>query len=422
MSRQPRFKIIDFRQAAVAFDLAWRALRHNLVRTSLTVLGVVIGVASIVIVFSAGAGVSRFILGQIESYGTDIVQTEIKVPSARNNSSFGEVTTLKIEDMDAIDKLDNVKQSYAASLGQQKVSYGSVNKQAMIFGVSAAYQYIDSKTTLAEGEFFSDSDDKSQNLVVVLGSKLKDELFGNQNAVSRTISIDGKKFRVVGVLAEQGGSFGFMDFNEMAYIPIKTLHHKILGIDYAMYFIHQLKDVSRAQETADEIRLVLRDRHDIADPAKDDFRVSTMEEMITTLGTVTGAITYLLLAIVLVSLLVGGVGIMNIMYVTVTERTPEIGLRKAMGATGRDIAFQFLIEAVLITFWGWLLGAIFGVLISYILSAAVRYAGIAWEFVWPVQGVLISFLFSVGCGLLFGFQPARRASKLDPIVALGVEQ
>ncbi len=423
MSGKKREMVFDYRERLkTAFVLAWRSLRLNIIRTSLTVLGVVIGAASIVIVFSAGEGVSQYILGEIESYGTDIVQTEIKVPSTKNSFSVGEVTTLKLEDMEAIDKLKNVRQSYAGSLGQQKVSYGSEGRKVSIFGVSAAYQEIDRKTKLAEGEFFSETDDSSQNLVAVLGYKLKTDLFGDQSAVGKYVSIGSKKFRVVGVLEEQGGSFGFMDFNDMAYIPIKTLHQKILGIDYAMYFIHQLEDINLSEETAEEIRLLLRERHDISNPDKDDFRVSTMEEMISTLGTVTDAITYLLLAIVLISLLVGGVGIMNIMYVTVTERTPEIGLRKSMGATGKDIAFQFLIESVLITFWGWLLGAVFGILVSYGLSAGARYAGIAWNFSLPLQGILISFLFSVGCGLLFGLQPARQAAKLDPIVALRTEQ
>jgi putative ABC transport system permease protein len=189
-----------------------------------------------------------------------------------------------------------------------------------------------------------------------------------------------------------------------------------------MYFMHQLHNVDMAEETAEEVRLLLRERHEISDPSKDDFRVSTMEEMIDTLGVVTDAITFLLLAIVLISLLVGGVGIMNIMYVTVTERTPEIGLRKALGATKVDITWQFLIEALLITFWGWLLGTVFGVLISYALSVAANYFGLSWSFVFPLQGILISLIFSIGCGLIFGWRPARQAAKLDPITALRVEQ
>lgn len=406
----------------IAFKLAWRSLRLNILRTSLTVLGIVVGVTSIVVVFSAGDGVSRLILGEVESYGTNTLQTEVKVPS--ETASFappGEITSLKLSDMEAIDKLENIHYSYATSLGQERIKYGSESKKIILFGVSANYQYIGNSVTLTEGSFFSDSDDKSQAQVIVLGSKIKDTLFGNQSAVGEFVSLGNKKFRVVGVLAEKGGSFGFVDFNDMAFIPINTLHKKILGIDYAMYFVHQLKDVDLADETAEEVRYILRDRHEITDPQKDDFRVSTMEEMIDTLNTVTSAITFLLLAIVLISLLVGGVGIMNIMYVTVSERTPEIGLRKALGADSRDITWQFLIEAVLITFWGWILGAILGLLLAYVIALIANSFGLNWQFSFPLQGIVVSLIFSIGCGFLFGFRPARQASRLDPITALRQE-
>jgi len=404
----------------IALDLAWHSLRRNLLKTSLTVLGVVIGVTSIVIVFSTGQGVRQLILGEVESYGSDVIQTEVKVPSS--DSIATEITTLKLSDMEAVNRLSNVKRSYAGSLGQQRVSYENESKRVFLFGVSSDYQYIDRKTAMEEGSFYTESDDKAQTQVVVLGNKLKVYLFGDQPALDKYVKIGTKKFRVVGVLKEQGGSYGFMDFNDMAYMPVTTLLDKIQGIDYIMYFTTQLDDVNRADETAEEIRQLLRERHDISDPTKDDFRVSTMEEMIEILDTVTSAITFLLLAIVLISLLVGGVGIMNIMYVTVTERTPEIGLRKAMGATKVDITLQFLIESVMITFWGWILGVVFGLMGSYGLTLAANYAGISWRFAFPVQGILVSLIFSIGCGLLFGLRPAKQAAKLDPIIALRVEQ
>ncbi|MDD3778103.1 MAG: ABC transporter permease, partial [Patescibacteria group bacterium] len=279
----------------IAFKLALTSLRLNILRTSLTVLGIVVGVTSIVVVFSAGDGLRSLILGEVESYGTNIIQTEVKTPSESASFAVGEITSLKVSDMEAIDRLNNVKYSYAATLGQDRIKYGSESQKVFIFGVSAPYQYIDSATNLVEGTFFSEADDRGQAQVAVLGSKIKETLFGDQTAVGEFVSLGGKKFRVVGVLEERGGSFGFMDFNDMAFIPINTLHKKMLGIDYAMYFIHELYNTDIADETAEEIRYLLRERHDIDNPDKDDFRVSTMEEMIDILNTVTGAITFLLL-------------------------------------------------------------------------------------------------------------------------------
>ncbi|MCF7860595.1 ABC transporter permease, partial [Patescibacteria group bacterium] len=278
-------------QLIIAFQLAWNSLRLNLLRTSLTVLGVVIGVAAIIIVFAAGSGVSSLVLGEIESYGTNVIQTETKTPGS-SGPSVSEVTSLKLSDMEAINKLDNVTDSYAVSLGQQKISYGSESAKIFFFGTSAPYAQIDTKTKLAEGVYFSEEDDRSQAAVLVLGATLKQTLFGDQKALGNFVKIGTKKFQVIGVLEEQGGGASFLDFDNTAYIPIQTLHKRILGIDYAMYFMHQIRNVNQAEETAAEIRSVLRDRHDISDPEKDDFRVSTMAEMLDTLGTVTGAVTY----------------------------------------------------------------------------------------------------------------------------------
>lgn len=408
------------KRLAIAFQLAFRSLRLNLLRTSLTVLGVVIGVAAIIIVFSAGTMLNNLVYGELESYGTNTIQTEPKAPG-KEVSAASELTSLKVSDLEEINKLGNISDGYAVSLTQQRVSYGVEGKKVLVFGTSPSYINIDAKTKLATGAYFDNNDDKSQTLVVVLGAGLKEYLFGNQVALGQLVKLGSRKFKVIGVLREQGGTQSFIDFNDMAYIPINTLHKRIMGIDYAMYFMHQLKDVDQAAQTAEEIKLLLRERHEINDPTKDDFRVSTMEEMMDILATVTGAVTALLLAIVLISLLVGGVGIMNIMYVTVTERTPEIGLRKALGATRRDVVWQFLIEALLITFWGWLLGVIIGVIASYLLTIVAQYLNIIWQFSFPWQGIGFSFLFSIICGLMFGYRPAKQAAKLDPVEALRTE-
>ncbi len=405
----------------IALQLAWRSLRLNLLRTSLTVLGVIIGVAAIIVVFAAGQSLEKLILNEVESFGTDIIQTEIRVPTARSEFAIGEVTTLKLSDMEAIDRLANIKRSYAAVINQQRVAYTNLGKTVLIFGVSANYSVIDKKSQTIAGRFFSDEEDKSQSRVAVLGYSLKDYLFGDQEAVGQSINVANQKFRVVGVLEERGGGLGFIDFDESLFLPIQTLQKRIMGIDHALYFIHELEDISRAEETAEEMRFLMRERHEISDPSRDDFRVSTMDEAMEIVNTVTGVITFLLLSIVLISLLVGGVGIMNIMYVTVSERTPEIGLRKALGANSKDIVSQFLVEALLITFWGWLIGVGLGLGIAWLLIYLANDFGIYLTFIFPWTGVLVAVIFSLICGFLFGFRPAKQAARLDPVEAIRTE-
>ncbi len=404
-----------------AIQLSIRSLRLNILRTSLTVLGIIVGVAAIVVVFAAGDGISSLITGEVASYGTDTIQTETKVPSKKNTTPLAQVTTLKLSDMEAIDRLDNIRQSYGAILGQQKVSWQSQNQRVFLFGISAPYTEIDKKSRPVEGRFFTAEEDRNQAMVVVLGYQLRQDLFGDQPAVGQSVKIGNNKFQVIGVLEERGGVVNMIDFDKTVYLPVKTLQKRILGVDYVLYMMHQLKDINRADETAEEIKLLLRERHNIDDPAKDDFRVTTMDELMDTLNVVTNAITLLLLAIVVISLIVGGVGIMNIMYVTVSERTPEIGLRKALGATYRDIVGQFLVEAVLITIWGSLIGILLGIILSWLLSLIANHFGIVWHFTMPWSGIVTAIVFALSCGLLFGLRPAQKAAKLDPVEALRAE-
>jgi len=228
---------------------------------------------------------------------------------------------------------------------------------------------------------------------------------------------------------KERGAVSFMDFDDYIYIPIRTLQKRFMGIDYVSYIVSQVNDLSMADNTADDIRFLLRERHnividkssDIIDTNRDDFRVTTMAEMMKMLGTVTGALTLLLLAIVSISLIVGGVGIMNIMYVIVTERTPEIGLRKALGASYKDIVSQFLIEAILITTIGGIVGIIFGIILSALVALGANSYGINWKLSFPIISFFVSIIFSFVTGIIFGVYPARKAGKLDPIEALRAE-
>ncbi|MEI7620861.1 MAG: ABC transporter permease, partial [Candidatus Falkowbacteria bacterium] len=333
----------------------------NKSRTLLTVLGIAIGIASVIIVYSAGEGIRGLLVDQLQSFGTNIIQTEVRVPtnkkggsgetdSAMAIASGVQITSMTLKDVDDIKGLKNISGGYGVILSQEKVSYGNESRKSFIFGTNADYAQID-RLEIAQGSFFSDEEDKGLAQVVILGSKMKDKLFGDSEPIGKYITLRKSKFKVIGVAKSKGATMG-MDFDDYIYVPIRTLQKKVMGIDYLMYMVHEFKDANLVADTGEEIKYLLRNNHDITDPAKDDFRVSTMEDMMKTLNTVTDAITWLLLAIVVISLIVGGVGILNVMYVIVSERTSEIGLRKAVGANYNTIMTQFLVEAVLITMVG----------------------------------------------------------------------
>ncbi|MEA3464252.1 MAG: ABC transporter permease [Patescibacteria group bacterium] len=421
-------------------QISLRAMRANKIRTGLTVIGMVIGIASVIIVFSAGEGINGLILGQIESFGgSDMIETEIKVPSSKKGGG-GEmqagmnivigvpVTTLNLDDMKDINKLPNIKKSYAGIMGQEQVSYSNEFKKALLFGVTANFIDID-QSEIDQGRFFTDAEDKSLASVAILGYKIKDELFGDSDPIGRSIKIRKKKFRVIGVLEERGAVMT-LDFDDFVYVPVRTLQKKIMGIDHVLFMMHQVEDIVLIDDTQEEIRYILRENHNLPHPEeattwmgmpKDDFRVVLMTESMEIMSVVAGAITLLLLAIVAISLIVGGVGILNIMYVVVSERTAEIGLRKAVGARYKDIMLQFLIEAILITIAGGIIGIIFGAAVSFLISWGANYYGLDWRFVIPVKAFVVALGFSAFFGIVFGVYPARKAARMEPVEALRKE-
>lgn len=418
------------RAALHAVALALRTMISNKARTALTVLGIVIGIASVIVVYSAGEGIYSLVLGQVESFGTDIIQTEVKVPNAkRGNAGQSEssnaivqgvqVTSLTLDDMDAVSQSKNVKAAYGSMFSQEQVAYGNELRRALVYGVSASFIEIDS-SKISRGRFYTEADDRSLAQVAVLGQKMAEKLFGDADPIGQYIQIRREKFEVIGVMAPRGAVM-FIDFDDFVYLPIRTLQKRLMGVDYVTMLVHQLVDKNLADDTAAEATYIIRNNHDITDEARDDFRTSTMTEALDTLKTVTGAITLLLLAIVVVSLVVGGVGIMNIMYVIVSERTAEIGLRKAVGATYNQIMQQFLLESILITLIGGIAGTLIGVALSWLIAVGATAYGLAWQFIIPFKAFVVAFLFSVIFGVVFGLYPARRAAKLDPIEALRSE-
>jgi len=417
------------------------AMLANKTRTSLTILGMVIGISAVIIVFSAGEGIKSLVLGQVESYGTDVIISEVRIPTGKKSQTSKDIqsgaamaqgvqiTTMTADDIEDINKIPNIVTSYGGIMGQEQISYENELKKGYIFGTNEAYIDID-KSEIADGRFFTAEEENSLSEVVVLGSKVKDKLFGDNDPLGKMIKIRKNKFRVIGVVKERGAVMG-MDWDDFVFVPLKTLQKKVMGIDHVIYMVHQIKDLSIAEETAEDIRYALRENHDIAKPTidqfgvadlgKDDFRVTTMVEMMDILNVITGAITLLLLAIVAISLIVGGVGIMNIMYVIVSERTAEIGLRMAVGAQKRDILYQFLTESIIITIFGGIFGVIIGALVSFLIALGADSFGYDWDFVIPMKSYVIALGFSFIFGVLFGIYPAQKAARLNPIEALRKE-
>ncbi|MCX6797498.1 MAG: ABC transporter permease [Candidatus Doudnabacteria bacterium] len=415
-----------------AFRLAIKSLFSNPVRTGLTTMGIIIGIGTVVLVLSAGEGFRSLVNSQVEAFGSNSIFIETRVPpTTRNrNSSVATadssralssvaITTLKTRDVNDIKRLPNINDAYGMAIGQKVVSFQNVAKNVLIFGADAARFNID-KGKLKEGRFYSAAEDSGASQVVILGSDLAVDLFGQNDPVGKIIRVGELNFEVTGVY-ERKGSLSGMNEDQSVLMPLNTAQKKLLGIDYLIVVIAQAKDRNLAEATAEDIKIIVRKNHQITDPAKDDFFAQTAAEGLATFDTIFKGITFLLIAIAAISLLVGGVGIMNIMYVVVTERTSEIGLKKALGAHQRDILYEFLIEAVLITLLGGAVGVAGGAFLGWLVSLIAKASGLEWSFVVPTYAILLGLGVAGGIGLIFGVLPARSASKLDPVEAMRYE-
>jgi len=411
----------------VSLKLAYSALLAQKTRTLLTILGVSIGIAVVIAIMAAGRGLDKMVMSQLEIYSPNTITVEVKVSATKKTSSENAmgmaigitITTLKERDLIDVGKHRNIESAYGLVIGQAVVKYQSENKTTLLWGQGYSFPEVE-KFQLDSGRVYSKEEEESLSQVAILGHATKDALFGEDEAVGKTVYIKGKPFKVVGVAAKRGATFGF-DMDNLIILPAKTMQKRILGVDYFINIIAKVKDREKIKETVAEIEEIMRDNHDITDPNKDDFAVNTMEEAAQMLGSVVDGLTLLLVALVCISLLVGGVGIMNIMYVSVSERTFEIGLRKAVGATNKDVLWQFLSEAVILTLSGGILGIILGAIFALLIYLVAVSYNFVWVYIVPLSSVILAVGFSGVIGLIFGLYPAQKAANLNPIEALRKE-
>ena len=402
--------------------IAFRALRVNKLRSALTMLGIIIGVGAVIAMVSVGSGATARIHEQIESIGSNVIMVQ---PGSQNTggvrSGNGNAQTLTEGDAEAIQtECPSVQYASPVQNNQQQVVYGSNNWATRIYGVSPEYLTI-RDIRIEEGEPFSSDDVKSTNKVALLGKTVVDNLFAGEDPIGKVVRIRKVPFTVVGTLVPKGQSSQGQDQDDVVIMPITTAKKKVMGggrqnnWSQIGQIMVQARD-GRNQNAMDEIEALLRQRHRLQATEDNDFQVRSLEEMAAAQEQATQIMGLLLASIASVSLIVGGIGIMNIMLVSVTERTKEIGLRQAVGAKTNDILSQFLVEAVTLSLLGGCLGIAMGVLASLGIS---YFAG--WNTLVSLPSIAAAFFFSALVGVFFGFYPARKAAFLDPIEALRYE-
>lgn len=403
---------------------AYNGLKAHKSRSALTILGIVIGITAIILMMSIGEGAQNLILNQIRGLGSRTISIEPgREPSGPSDFADFLTDSLKEKDIEALKNPANVPNLSAVApvvFQPAIVSRGTDTVRTNVLGTSESIAKI-FEIFPDEGNFFTDEDVKQKSSVAVIGSETKKSLFGSSQALGENIKIKDKTFRVIGVIAPKG-QLGFLNVDKLVAIPYSTAQKYILGINYFNEIAAQADDEKNLAKTVEDIKLTLRESHDITDPSKDDFHIITPESAAQRAGVVTGILTTLLVSIAAISLVVGGIGIMNIMLVSVTERTREIGLRKALGASGKDILTQFLLEAVMLTALGGIFGILLGALLSFGASLALaKFVSPDWTFSFPVSAAIIGLVVSSAIGLAFGLYPARKASRKSPIEALRYE-
>lgn len=399
-----------------SFLMAWASLIANKMRSILTMLGIIIGVAAVIALVSIGNGVKQDIQNSISSLGSNLLMVMPGAPRTPGvRPSQGSMKSLKVSDYEAISKLDGVKAASPYTANSYVTIYQSKNWTTTVSGVSSNFQDVNN-WTMAEGRFISSKNVENRERVAVVGQTVVKNLFAGEDPVGKEIRVKNIPFRVIGVLNSKGNGTMGNDQDDAIFIPYTTAMERVEGVDYLRMIYVVASDDNGIDRLQSDIENLLRVRHGIKDTNLDDFNIQNMKSIMETMEQTTGTLTLFLGAVAAISLVVGGIGIMNIMLVSVTERTREIGIRKALGATYFVIVTQFLIEAVVISLMGGLIGIALGIGASKLIGLASGMSTVI-----SVPTIVLSFAFSMAIGLVFGIYPARKAAKLNPIDALHYE-
>jgi putative ABC transport system permease protein len=400
--------------------LSFNVLRTNRTRSFLTSLGIIIGIAAVIVIISAGAGAQSLIVNQFNAIGTNLIGI---LPGASDEngppaSAFGIILqTLKYEDAQAIVQIvSHVTAVSSYNTGVATASYQSSKTDITYYGVMPDYLLVE-ETEVEKGRFFGDDEDRGSSKVAVLGWQVAQDLFDGQEAVGRKMKIGKESFEVIGVMRKRGVS-GFQNNDSIILIPAQTAQKIMLGVRHVNFIRAKVDQQENLSQVVEDIRFLLRDRHNLLESKVDDFNIRNTADAIKTLTSITDVLKFFLAAIASISLLVGGVGVMNIMLASVNERVREIGLRKAVGAKSNDIMVQFLAESVTVTLAGGVIGIIIGSLISALVAVVAKYLGYDWDLVVSPLSIFMGFGVAFIVGLIFGIYPAQRAAKLNSIEAL----
>ncbi len=409
-----------------SFKTALLGITHAKMRSFLTILGIVIGVTSVIVLMSIGQSAQDLILNQVEGIGSNLI---FIVPGGTNGKFQSPaaaqgiiIKTLVQNDVDALSREPSVSAVVPLVSGQANAVYGSNNLTITYQGTTADFFPV-RNYTVVKGSPFTNQDVAAYNHFAVIGSELTKTLFGpSMNPIGKNILIGNDSFRVTGVLSPMGVGPGGVNQDDIALIPVTVAQKQMLGINYFQYILVSANPQYNTSFVVSRIQSILEQNHSITNSSKDDFTIETQAQILSILSTITSVMTFFLAAIASISLLVGGIGIMNIMLVSVVERTREIGLRKAIGATNKDILGQFLLESVFLTFLGGVTGIALGSLITvgvyFVLTKVVM---TSWVFALPWSAIALGAGVSIGTGIVFGIYPARQASLKSPIEALRYE-